>query len=265
MSYVPFLAPILAFVAALTGLLGPSRRPDLTGIAALTYFGWAAAAFAAIGLALTIGNVVAQRRALARAEAQLAQMRATARDEFQDGIALIADVLTFAALMPHTTGREVVTGGLPFDAGEVDLRGARTLEDLAGLRLDPAARLNAPYIPSAVPFSPTTRSAMEVLSQESARALDRLQTASAIYAARAVDAAVLDAASRLRQAPFLQRLTELQAKWDARSRIEDATLPEAVNLYFLGDTVPPSPDGYLDLLDRMDRLREALGAPPGQG
>jgi heme exporter protein D len=265
MSYLPFLAPVLAFVAALTGLLGPSRKPDLTGFAALTGFGWAAAAFALIALALTLANTVAQRKALARAEAQIAQMRATARDEFQDAIALIGDVLTFAALMPYTTGRNVAAGGLPFDAGAVDLRGARTLEDLAGLRLDPSARLNAPYIPAAVPFSPTDRTAMQVLSQEAARVLDRLQAASAIYAARAVDAEVLDAASRLRQAPFLQRLTQLQAKWDARSRIEDATSPEVVNLYFLSDTVPPSPDGYLDLLDRMDRLRAALGTPPGRG
>jgi hypothetical protein len=259
-SLLAYAAPVLGFVAAVTGLLGPSRRPERTGIGALTPFGWAAAGLALIGLVLTLNGVRVQREALRRAEAQLGQMRATARDEFEDAIALIADVLTFAALMPQTVGTSFDPGAPSVDRARVDLRAAETLAALAGLRLDPGARLNAPYIPAAVPFSPTTRPAMEVLAGESARALEKLDLASAIYAARAADAEVLEAARRLREAPFLERLTALPARWEARSAIEDSTRPDVVNLYFLDDTTDPSPEAYLDLLDRMDRLRGALDA-----
>jgi hypothetical protein len=257
-----YAAPILGFVAALTALLGPSRKPDQAGIASLTPFGWAAAAFAVIGLTVSLANIGRQQAALRKAEEQLARMRATAQGAFEEGIGQVLDVLTFAALMPYTTVLDA--GQMPHDRRSIDLRSARTLADLAALRLDPGARLRAPFIPAAVPFSPTTRPAMTVLMEESADAVDRLEKGLAIFD-RSIDAEVLDAASALARAPFLLRMTRLRESWDARSAIEDSSLPEVVNLYFLADTAPnPPPDDYLDLLDRVDRLRAALGSLTGK-
>src|SRR5262245_44568314 len=102
-AFVAYAAPLVSFIAALTALLGPSRRPDQIGLASLTGFGWAAAAFAVIGLAFTLYNANAQQKALRKAEEQLRNMRRVAQSEFQDGMQLILDVLTFAALMPYTT------------------------------------------------------------------------------------------------------------------------------------------------------------------
>lgn len=260
-SFIAYAAPILSVVAALTALLGPSRRPDQVGLASLTTFGWAAVAFALIGLTFTLYNANAQQNALRRAESQLASMRKVAQSEFEDGINLILDILRFAALMPYTTGTGPHPAGrLPYDGSRrIDLRSAQTLGDLVKLKLDPRARLNAPFIPSAVPFSPSSKTAMAILIEESAKAIADLENALQIYSARAVDADVLEAASLLSRDPFLKRLTMLDAKWKARSDIEDATAPEIVNLYFLDDTAPnPSPAKYLELLDRVDRLQAAL-------
>ena len=260
-AFVAYAAPLLSFIAAMTALLGPSRKPDQIGLASLTGFGWAAAAFAVIGLTFTIYNATVQQSALRRAEDQLRSMRRVAQSEFQDGMNLILDILRFAALMPYTVGID------PGAAGpcEIDLRSQRTLDDLSKLKLSPGARLKAPFIPSAVPFSPSSKSAMTILMEQSSKAIAMLETALQIYAARAVDAEVIEAASLLSRDPFLERLTVLDAKWKARSDIEDSTNPETVNLYFLGDTAPsPPPTAYLTLLDRVDRLKAALDALVGQ-
>jgi hypothetical protein len=260
-AFIAFVAPVLSFAAALTALLGPSRKPDQIGIASLTVFGWAAAAFALIGLVLTLYNAKAQRNALRRAENELASMRKTAQSEFEDGINLILDILRFAALMPYTTNMNPHGARkLPSDrSSEIDLRSERTLADLAKLKLDPSARLRSPFIPSAVPFSPSTKSAMTILREQSSKAIAILENALQIYSARAVDAGVIETASVLSRDPFLKRLTILDAKWEARSAIEeDASDPEIVNLYFLDDTTNPSPRKYLELLDRVDRLQAAL-------
>ena len=102
--------------------------------------------------------------------------------------------------------------------------------------------------------------------EQSSKAIAMLETALQIYAARAVDAEVIEAASLLSRDPFLHRLTVLDEKWKARSEIEDSTnSPRSVNLYFLGDTAPsPPPTDYLTLLDRVDRLKAALDALVGQ-
>ena len=261
-AFIAYAAPIVSVVAALIALLGPSGKADQIGLASLTPFGWAAVAFAVTGLAFTLYNANAQQNALRRAENELATMRRSAQDQFEDGINLIVDVLRFAALMPYTTASIPGSGvRSPYRfSREIDLRSERTLADLAKLRLDPGVRLNGPYIPSAVPFSPSTKPAMNILMEESAKAIDTLENALQIYAARAADANVIDAASQLSRDPFLKRLTLLKEKWDARSAIEDSIRPETVNLYFLDDTTYPSPAGYLKLLDRIDRLQAALDA-----
>ena len=105
-AFVAYAAPLLSFIAAMTALLGPSRKPDQIGLASLTGFGWAAAAFAVIGLTFTIYNATVQQSALRRAEDQLRSMRRVAQSEFQDGMNLILDILRFAALMPYT-GRSI--------------------------------------------------------------------------------------------------------------------------------------------------------------
>jgi hypothetical protein len=120
--------------------------------------------------------------------------------------------------------------------------------------------LKAPFLPSAVPFSPSSKSAMAILMEQSSNAIATLENALQIYSARAVDAEVLEAASLLSRDAFLQRLTVLDAKWEARSKIEDSDLAETVSLYFLDDRTSPSPDKYLQLLDRVDRLKAALDA-----
>jgi hypothetical protein len=101
---------------------------------------------------------------------------------------------------------------------------------------------------------------MAILMEQSSKAIAILENALQIYSARAVDADVLEAASLLSRDPFLERLTMLDAKWDARSEIEDSSNPEIVKLYFLDDRTSPSPDKYLQLLDRVDRLKAALDA-----
>lgn len=258
---VAYFAPILTLMAALVALIGPSRKPDKIGVRGLTLFGWCALGFALTSAAIATFNVHAQQSALGRAESELARMRRVAQNEFADGIGQVLDVLKFAALMPYTTLYTASEAPpLPLDeAGGLDLRGERTLADLAQLRLAPGVGLNGPYIPSAVPFGTTTRSAMDVLEQESARAIESLRNAQQIYAARATDAEVLEAASALVNDSFLQRLTMLHQKYAERSTIEDSSSPDIVNLYFLDDTAPnPSPQRYLDLLDKVDRLRAAL-------
>jgi hypothetical protein len=259
-TFIAYAAPIISVVAALTALLGPSRKPDQTGVASLTPFGWAAVGFVLTGLAFTLYNFNAQQNALRRAQSELAAIRRTAQSDFGVGIELIRNILRFAALMPYTTSAVPGTANpSPYRfSHEIDLRSARTLEDLSRLKLDPKARLNAPYIPSAVPFSPSTRTAMNILMEQAASAIEKLENARQIYVARAADAEVIEAASQLVQDPFLNRLTELEKKWQARSAIEDSTNPETVNLYFLDDRTNPSPAKYLALLDRIDRLQAAL-------
>jgi hypothetical protein len=138
-AFVAYAAPLVSFIAALTALLGPSRRSDQIGIASLTGFGWAAAAFAVIGLAFTLYNANIQQKALGKAEEQLRKMRRVAQGEFQDGMQLILDTLIFAALMPYTTDISPGSAGpLPYQKfSEVDLRSQRTLDDLSQLRLSP--------------------------------------------------------------------------------------------------------------------------------
>jgi hypothetical protein len=161
--------------------------------------------------------------------------------------------------MPYTTSLPGGAGPLPYKrSSEVDLRSKRTLNDLALLKLNPSARLRSPFIPSAVPFSPSTKSAMAILKEQSAKAIAILENALQIYSARAVDAGVIEAASLLSRDPFLRRLTMLDAKWEARSAIEDSNNGEIVDLYFLDDTTYPAPSKYIALLDRIDRLQAAL-------
>lgn len=266
-GFVAYAAPILSFVAALVALLGPSRKPDMTGVASLTAFGWAAGGFALIALMFTLYNAKSQQDAIRQAQAQLTSMRRVAQSEFQDGTELILNILRFAALMRYTT---IISPGpedrLPYEnATQIDLRGQRTLDDLATLRLDPTARLGLPFIPSAVPFSPSSKPVMSILMEQSSNAIAILENALQIYSAKVVDAEVMEAASVLARDPFLKRLTTLDAEWRARSEIEDSATPAVVGLYFLGKTSPnPAPDQYLELLDRVDRLRAALDALVGK-
>jgi hypothetical protein len=255
---VTYGPPLLGFVAALTALLGPSRRPDGTGFAALTPFGWAAGGIAVLGLALGLASVARQNAALERAEAELAIMQRAAIRDLQRGVVLANDVLLFAALMPYTTGQGS-TGTLPFARDEVDLRSERTREDLRGLVLHPSARLGGPWIPAAVPFGTDARPAMRLLVEETWRAVEILRSGLQIYAARAIEAEVLQAASELSTDAFLHRLTRLEEEWASRSRIQDTENPEFVNLRFLDSGVAgASTEDYLTLLDRLERLRAAL-------
>jgi hypothetical protein len=269
---VGYLPPLVAFVAMFVGLLGPSRYADKAGLSAITPFGWASCAIAAISLLVATYLQYRKNVEIDTALASQQRMRSVVNRELREGVTSLYDVLRYAALMPYTT-TSLTTPDAPKDipypaylkshmAFDIDLRSREVVSVLEQLYLSPAATMRAPYIPSAVPFgTQVARSCMTVLVEESSAAARRIESAVQKYAAVALTPEVISAGSELVTAPFLKHLMELRENWANRSSMEESESPVSLNFRFLNSGLSGGyTQQYLDLLDRMDRLSARLDA-----
>jgi hypothetical protein len=190
--------------------------------------------------------------------------------EIRDGLNQLANVIRYAALIPYTTVPKIdskVPEDIPFPqystskrAASIDLRGKETLNVLENLYLTPVARLKAPFIPQAVPFgTDVVRPSMSVLAEESSSAARVIETAVQKYAANAISADAIEAASAVLRSPFLKHLTSLRENWARRSAMEDSESPRSLNFRLLNSGLSGGySQDYLGFLDNMDRLRKLL-------
>jgi len=264
---INYLAPTIVFIAVILGLLGPSRKPGVAGIAGISLFGWGLAALASISLLLTLSSAYKNQQELELARAEQVRIANVAKREIADGYALIQEVLRFAALMPYTTSSQLTLdfqNPLPYPKDPlggwlIDLRSEKTLNVLENLYLDPKTGLNGPYIPSIVPFGTDFRPALTILSEESIKTTQIIETAVQKYAGSAISADLLEASSVLIRDPFIKHLAELRERWAERSRMEESDLATSLGFTFLNSGFTGSyKKDYLQLLDSMDQLRNAL-------
>lgn len=267
---IGYIAPVIGFLAALVALLGPSRRPDHVGFAAITPFGWTSATFAAISLG--VGLITLHRRdvELAAARATQARLRAVAFGEIGDGLARLDDVLRYAALVPWITVPRVeatLPASNPFRregavsaAAGLDLAAPETLDVLRNVYLSPVARLSAPFIPAAIPFgTDVVRPAMNVIAEESGAAARMVETAVQKYAATSLPVEVIESASAILRSPFLKHLQTLRESWQRRSAMEDSNSPRSLNFRFVDSGITGgSSQDYLRFVEEMTRLGKAL-------
>ena len=162
-----YLAPSIVFFAVILGLLGPSRKPGVSGIAGISSFGWGLAGLATISLLFTLSSVSKNQQELELARAEQVRIANVAKREIADGYERIQKVLRFASLMPYTTLGQLTsdfqdTPPYPKDQlgrWVIDLKSEKTLNVLENLYLNPKARLKAPYVPYIVPFGTDIRPA----------------------------------------------------------------------------------------------------------
>jgi len=268
--YISYVAPAIGFLAAIIGLLGPSRVSGETGIRAITPFGWVLATLAAISLCVALFTVYLRERDLAAARAEKARFRAVSFSEVRDGLNLLRDVLRYAALMPYKTVPRIPSNApqdCPFPeftgrpGYDIDLRSKETLSVLENLYLTPSAHLKAAYVKGSVPFgTDIVRTSMRVISEESRRAAQIFDTAVQKYAAIALPIDVIEASSAVLRSPFLEHLTSLRESWDKRSALEDSNSPTSLNFRFLNSGLSGGfTKDYIEFLDTLDQLQTALG------
>jgi hypothetical protein len=261
-----YVAPIIAFLSAIIGFSGPSRKPKASGLAGLTPFGWSMLALASISFVFAIYGVYEREMALRQARDDLNRIRSVAFSDLQAGADQLTRVLQFAVLSPFLTSRSPSGSVIPdafLSAGfvSIDLASDETIAELEGLVLDPGIRLAGPYA-EPIPFGTDDRPAMTILAEESARAKAEIDVAIQKYASKAITADVFEAGSDLLRAPFLDHMITLRESWTQRARIEDSDAPEIVNLRMIGSGVSGgSKSDYLELIGRLDRLRTTLATP----
>ncbi|MCX6633398.1 MAG: hypothetical protein NTW28_37865 [Candidatus Solibacter sp.] len=271
-SIVTYLAPIVAFSATFIGLLGPSRAPDKTGLRAITPFGWAACALAAISLCVAVYLLRSREVELEAGRVAQQRMRAVVSGEIWDGLKLLRDVLRYAALMPYTTTPVTGTGApeeIPYvkyresrRASDIDLHSKEVIGVLDRLYLSPASKLTSPFIPSAVPFGTSVaRPSFAVIVDESTAAAKMIETAVQKYAAVALTPETIEAASELIRSPFLKHLMNLRESWKNRSEMEDSASARTLNFRFLNSGLTGGNTAqYVELISRIDRLSAKLEA-----
>ena len=267
---IAYIAPAIGFLAALVALLGPSRRADHVGLAAITPFGWASAALAAASLCVALITLHRRDVELAAARATQARLRAVAFGELGDGLARLDDVLRYAALVPWTTVPRVEAklptsnpfrreGAVSAAAG-LELAAPETVEVLRNVYLAPTARLSGPFIPAAVPFgTDIVRPAMNVIAEESGAAARTIETAVQKYAGTSLPVEVIESASAILRSPFLKHLQTLRESWQRRSAMEDSISARTLNFRFVDSGITGgSSQDYLRLVEAMTRLGKAL-------
>jgi hypothetical protein len=269
--YLGYIAPAIAFLATVIGLLGPSRLPNMTGIRAITPFGWTSAAIAATSLCVALFTAYRREADLTAARAEAARARSIVFVEIGDALTQLENVLRYAALMPYTTTpaipsqvlEDVSSPDKPISLQRppIDLRSQETISRLEKLYLSPTARLKGPYIPSVVPFgTDVVRPSMIVLVEESGRASRMIETAVQKYAGKAMPVEVIESASAILRAPFLKFLMSLSDNWARRSTMEDSSNPKTLKFLFLNSGITGGyTTDYVHLLDDMGRLQELLG------
>jgi hypothetical protein len=261
-----YAAPVIAFLSAIIGFSGPSRKPKVSGLAGLTPFGWSMLALASVSFVFAIYGVYQREAALRQARDDLDRIRSVAFFDLQKGVGDLTRVLEFAVLSPYIAFGLPSAGGIPdtYVSGPfvtIDLTSEATVAELENLVLDPTARLNGAYA-EPIPFGTDARPAIAILAEESAKAKDAIDNAIQKYAARAITADVFEAGSDLLRAPFLDHLITLQASWTQRARIEDSDLPQVIDLRMIGSGISGgSRADYLDLIGRIDRLRATVATP----
>jgi len=268
--YLSYLAPFIGFLAAMIGLLGPSRLPGETGIRAITPFGWLLAILAATSLGVAFYTVSSREKELAAARAEKERFRTVSFEEVSLGLNRLIDVLRYAALMPYTTVPRIPSEApeqcpFPRENGRpgyrIDLRSKETLSVLENLYLVPGAHLKNAYVPAGVPFgTEITRYSMNVISEESRKAAEIFEKAVQKYAAVALPIDVIEASSAALRSPFLAHLTSLRESWEKRSALEDTDSAIALNFRFLNSGISGGfTKDYLEFLDILDKLGAALG------
>ena len=267
---IAYLAPLVAFTATFIGMLGPSRKPDKTGLAAITAFGRSSLTVAAVSLCVALYTLYTKELELEAGRAAQQQMRAVVGEEIRDGIGKLQSVLRYAALMPYTTTPIPGTQApveIPYRkyreshrASDIDLHSAEVIAVLEHLYLSPASKLRAPSIPSAVPFGASVaRSSFEVIAEESTAGSRMIETAVQKYASVGLSTETIQAASELVRSPFLRHMTMLQKDWESRSEMEDSTSAKSLNFRFLNSGVSGGHTAqYVELVSRIDRLATLL-------
>ena len=242
------------------GLLGPSRKSGVSGIAGISSFGWGLAGLATISVLFTLTSAHKNQQELELARAEHVRIAKVAKREIADGYELIQKVLRFASLMPYTTLGDT----LPYPKDQlgrwvIDLRSEKTLNVLENLYLNPKARLKGPYVPYIVPFGTDIRPALNIVTEESVKAIQMIETAVQKYAGSAISADLLEASSVLVRDPFIKHLAKLRESWAERSRMEESNDSRTLGFRFLNSGLTGSyKEDYLQLLDSMDRLSIAL-------
>jgi len=267
---IGYIAPAIGFLATVTGMLGPSRLPNETGISAITPFGWTSAGIAATSLCVALFTVYRRETDLAAARAELDRVRSVVFVEIGDALTQLDNVLRYAALMPFTTTPAVPAEGLekasnsgehkPSRSRDIDLRSEETITRLEKLYLNPTASLKGPYIPSVVPFgTDVVRPSMMVIVEEASRASRMFETAVQKYAAKAMSVDMIEFASAIVRSAFLKHLMSLRDNWERRSAMEDSSNARSLNFRFLNSGITGGyTKDYLFLLDNMDHLQELL-------
>jgi hypothetical protein len=262
LNYAP---SIIVFLAAIIGSLGPSRDASVAGLGGLTLFGWSMLTLASVSFCVAIYGVYSREAELKNARLELNRIRSVAFSDLRRGVNHLVEVLEFAVLAPYLTSRSIPAKKRPaeYAAGPVlaiDLKSDRTVAQLETFVLDPSLRLNAPYA-NPIPFGTDTRSAMAIIAEEAVKAKDLIDEAIQKYAARAITADVFEFGSELLNEPFLGFMINIREHWTKRSRMEDATSPDVINLRMIGSGVRGgSKADYLAMIDSMEKLRAALTA-----
>ncbi|HEX9334224.1 MAG TPA: hypothetical protein VF896_20180, partial [Anaerolineales bacterium] len=221
-------------------------------------------------LCVALYTVYVREMELAAARAEKARFRKVAFGEVGQGLYHLIDVLRYAALLPYTTTPRIASKApqeRPFPelqgqpGYDIDLRSKDALSVLENLYLTPRAHLKSPYVPSYVPFgTDIIRSSMTVISEESLKAAQLMETAIQKYAAIALPVDVIESASAVRQSSFLAHLISLRESWEKRSAMEDSDSPTTLNFRLLNSGLSGgSTQDYLHLLENLDQLQTALG------
>ena len=264
-SVLGYAAPVIVFISAIIGLSGLSRRPNAAGLAGLSPFGWTLVVLATLSFAVAIYGVYNREAELKKAREEVARLRTLAFSDVSVGVDHLVTVLDFAVLAPYIAARSIPAPPIPktYVSGPrilIDFRSEAVIADLQNLVLDRIMRVKGPYA-QPIPFGTDQRPVIAIIAEETARARDEIDFAIQRYdASRGITVDVFEAGSALLRAPFLAFMTGLEDSWKRRSRMEeDATAPDIVNLRMIGSGVTGgSKADYLEMLDRLDRLRTAL-------
>jgi len=255
-----YFAPVIVFLSAIVGSIGPSREEGTSGLTGLTPFGWSMLVLASTSFIFAIYGIYSREIELNQAHAELSRIRSVASSDLRKGLAHLFDVLDFAVLVPCITypPKNKLSEYMSGRTLSVDLKSQRTITDLENLILDPNMKLQAPYI-RPIPFGTDTRFVMDIIAEESATAKAMIDSAIQKYAARAITADIFEAGSKLLNEPFIAYMINLRSSWNRRSTMEDSTNPKSVNLRMIGSGVSGgSKSDYLAMIDSIDRFRAAL-------
>jgi hypothetical protein len=255
-----YFAPVIVFLSAIVGSLGPSREEGTSGLPGLTPFGWSMLALASTSFIFAIYGIYSREMELNQARTELRRIRSIATSDLRKGLAQLFDVLDFAVLVPCIAypAKNKLSEYVVGPTLSIDLKSQQTITELEDLILEPHMKLQAPYI-RPIPFGTDSRFVMDIIAEESAKAKATIDSAIQKYAARAITADVFEAGSKLLNEPFITYMINLRGNWNKRSTMEDSTNPKSVNLRMIGSGVSGgSKSDYLAMIDSLDRFRAAL-------